>query len=89
MTSHVPIAAARDGCPEDAYLSIRVLARYSGLSIRTLRERLRHSDPPLPHYRVGSKILVKRSEFDGWIRAFRATTHHAVNELVTSLLRSL
>jgi hypothetical protein len=41
-----------------------------GAVMRKLRDYL--SDPvrPLPHYRVGGKVLVRRSEFDSWIAAF-------------------
>ena len=51
-----------------AYLPLRALAAYSGLSVRTLRGYLSHSSHPLPHYRVGGNLLVQRSEFDDWMR---------------------
>jgi excisionase family DNA binding protein len=67
-------------------LSIRVLARYSGLSVRTLRKHL--SDPihPIPHYRVGGKILVNRREFDSWIVAFREA-RPPVDSLLADVLK--
>ena len=49
---------------DDRYLSLRSLATYAGLSIRTLRGYLGRRHAPLPHYRIGGKILVRRSEFD-------------------------
>src|SRR3989441_6805490 len=42
----------------DPFLSLRALAGYAGLSVRTLREYLDQPTRPLPHYRVGGKILV-------------------------------
>lgn len=57
----------------DPYLPLRALASYSGLSTRTLRTYL--DKPPaeaLPCYRVGGKLLVRRSEFDAWIAQYRA-----------------
>ena len=36
------------------------LAAYAGLSVRTLRARLVHLSTPLPHYRVGGKILTRK-----------------------------
>lgn len=70
----------------DPYLSLRGLAGYSGLSVRLLRSLLRHPSHPLPHYRVGvqggsvglvagrdgrgCKVLVRRSEFDAWMRGW-------------------
>src|SRR5262249_18729568 len=55
----------------DPYLSLRALAQYSGLSIRTLREHVASLTHPLPTYRVGTKILVRRSEFDSWMARYR------------------
>ena len=57
----------------DPYLSLRALATYSGLSRRTLRTHLeRLPNEALPCYRLGGKILVRKSEFDAWIAQFRA-----------------
>jgi excisionase family DNA binding protein len=53
------------------YLSLKALSVYSGLSVRTLRGYLADAFRPLPHYRVGGKILVSRAEFDEWVRQFR------------------
>src|SRR3972149_11378470 len=59
----------------DPYLTIRALSVYSGIGVRTLRTYLEGSPGrpgrPLPHYRVGGKVLVRRSEFDAWIAAYR------------------
>jgi hypothetical protein len=43
--------------------------------------------PTLPHYRIGAKILVKRSEFDAWAARFRATSSSSVDALVAETLR--
>jgi|SRR5437016_10046469 len=55
----------------DAYLSLRALARYASISVRTLRGYITARRNPLPCYRPGGKVLVRRSEFDAWMRAFR------------------
>src|SRR2546430_2394501 len=55
----------------DPFLSLRALASYSCLSVRKLRELLEDSAHPLPHYRLGGKILVRRSEFDAWMADYR------------------
>lgn len=57
--------------PDDAYLSLKMLARYSGLSVRTLRSHLTNGHRPLPSYRIGGKVLVRQSEFDAWATQFR------------------
>jgi excisionase family DNA binding protein len=55
----------------DKYLSIRELAEYSGLSVRTLQRHLASSEHSLPRYRIGRRVLVKRSEFDAWMIEWR------------------
>jgi hypothetical protein len=72
--------------PLDPYLSLRALAGYSSLSIRRLRTLLDDPGNPLPAYRVGSKILVRRSEFDAWAAAFRRVGRSDVNAIVRSVL---
>jgi hypothetical protein len=71
---------------EDRYFGLRQLAAYSGLGVRTLRGYLVHPARPLPHFRVGGKILVRRSEFDDWVRAFRATGENRVDAIVAEVL---
>jgi hypothetical protein len=36
-----------------------------------LRDRLVDRAYPLPHYRVGGKLLVKKEDFDVWMATFR------------------
>ena len=72
----------------DPFLSLRALASYSGLSVRNLRDRLNDPHHPLPAYQVGGKILVRRSEFDGWILAYRRGAPD-VDRIVADVLESL
>jgi len=73
----------------DPYLSLKALASYSGLSVRKLRDYL--SDPlkPLPYYRVGGKIVVRRSDFDAWIARYRMTGSAEVNKIVNEVLAKI
>lgn len=41
---------------------------------------------PLPCYRVGGKILVRRSDFDVWIAMFRQRARVDVDRLVEELV---
>ena len=52
---------------QDRYLDKREAAAYTCLSTRNLEARL----PEIPHYRVGRKILFKKSELDRWLEQFR------------------
>jgi hypothetical protein len=57
----------------DPYLSLRALAGYSGLSVRTLRGFVDlPPDTALPCFRLPGKLLVRRSEFDAWIVRYQA-----------------
>jgi excisionase family DNA binding protein len=68
---------------------LKGLAQYSGLSVRRLRDYLRDRVHPLRHYRVGGKILVKRSEFDEWVSGFRAKEPTRLDAIVAGVLKDL
>ena len=74
---------------EDAYFPLADLAEYAGISVRLLRDYLKHSAHPLPSYRIGVKILVRRSEYDDWARQFRAAPTSSVDAIVSDALRGL
>ena len=73
----------------DPFLSLRALANYSCVSVRKLRELLEDSAHPLPHYRLGAKILVRRSEFDAWMTAYRKAGQADVGRIVDTVMRDL
>ncbi len=54
-----------------------------------LRTYLSQSIRPLPHYRPGGKILVKRSEFDDWIARFKAAEYSKGDAILAELLTDL
>ena len=51
----------------DRYMSVADATGYLALSERNLRERL----PEIPHYRVGTKLLFKKSHLDLWMERHR------------------
>ncbi len=51
----------------DPYFSLTGLAGYASLSRRTLQDLINDTSDPIPSYRVGTKLLVRRSEFDAWL----------------------
>jgi len=83
-----PVTAPSAG---DAYLSLRELAAYSGMSLRWLRRALSDRVHPLPHYRPGGrKVLVRRTEFDRWMRQFRqAPIHVDLDRLIEETIQQL
>ena len=73
----------------DPFLSLRTLASYSCVSVRKLREYLHDPTHPLPHYRLGGKIVVRRSEFDAWMAAYRRMGQSDVEGIVDSVMGDL
>jgi excisionase family DNA binding protein len=53
------------------WLDLRRLRDYAAVSNRTLRAWIHSPVDPLPAVRVGTKILVRRSEFDAWMELHR------------------
>ena len=53
------------------WLDLRRLREYATVSERTLRAWIHSPVDPLPAVRVGTKILVRRSEFDAWLESHR------------------
>lgn len=48
-------------------LGLNQLSELVGLSTRTLREHIHAPVDPLPAYRVGGRLMVRRSEWERWL----------------------
>jgi hypothetical protein len=77
--------------PADYYMDIKSLSRYSGISIRKLKDLIRHPECPLPAYKIDGSIKIKKCEFETWLKRFRLTpaqqTHpvdHIVRDIMTT-----
>jgi hypothetical protein len=76
--------------PADPYLTLTALATYCSHSVRWLRDRVRDDEHALPHFKPpGGRILVRRSEFDAWIAAYRQHPNGEVGAIVSDVLRRL
>jgi excisionase family DNA binding protein len=75
--------------PASDYLPLKQLATYTGLSVRTLRVHLVHRTQPLPYYKIGGKILVRRADFDAWAAQFRVSPPTGIADLVNDVVRGL
>jgi len=53
--------------PGVEWLDLKALEQYACVSERTLRTWIHRPIDPLPAARVGNKILIRRSSFDGWL----------------------
>lgn len=60
--------------PLDPYMSLKALADYTSLSVRTLRHFIDDLPPDqaLPAYRLPGKLLVRKSEADAWLARYRS-----------------
>ena len=74
---------------DDRYFPLRELSTYAGLSVRTLRSYLTHVSHPLPCYRIGGKVLVRKSDYDDWAARFRAVPRSRVDAIVSEAMRGL
>ena len=57
------------GSAQPEWLDLKALTGYACVSERTIREWIHRPLNPLPASRVGTKILVRRTVFDGWLEA--------------------
>ena len=70
---------------QDRYMSKRESAAYLGLSLRNFESRL----DQLPRYRVGSKLLFRKSELDAWMEAHRESNGDSLSNIADEVLESL
>jgi hypothetical protein len=57
--------------------------------VRKLRDLLDDPGHPLPCYRIGGKLLVRRSEYDTWAARYRREGRGDVDRVVSDVLQSL
>ena len=72
-------------CSQDRYMNKREAAAYTSLSTRNLEARL----PEIPHYRVGKKILFKKSEIDKWMETYREGGTQNLDRIADEAIESI
>ena len=71
---------------QDRYLNLAQASEYLAMSTRTIRDRF----DEIPHYRVGSKLLLfKKSELDAWMLQYREGGNAELDELVDDTLSAV
>lgn len=82
----------------DDWLGIKELVAHSKLSDKTIRRAIAAREHPLPSHRVGRRVLIKRSDFDTWVKAGSApqarprpadTVEARVQATAAEILRSI
>ena len=66
----------------EEYLDLKNLSNRVSLSVRTLRDYLKDSYNPLPHYKLAGKILVFWPEFMDWISRYKTTGEIDIDSIV-------
>jgi len=66
----------------EEYLDLKNLANRVSLSVRTLRDYLKDSYHPLPHYKLAGKILVFWPDFKNWIVMYRTEGQVDIDSIV-------
>jgi len=71
---------------QDRYLSKKDAAKYLALSVRTIDSRI----DEIPHFRVGAKVLFKKSELDNWMEHYREIPReHDLGTIVDNATRQV
>ncbi len=70
---------------QDCYLDKKEAASYTSLSTRNLEARLSE----IPHFRVGKKILFKKSELDHWMESHREGGSHDLDKIADDAVKTL
>ena len=77
----------KDVALKDQYFDLRGLSAYSSVSVSTLRDHIR--DSGLPAYQLHGKILVKRSEFDGWLVRYRVNKSRDIEGIANEVMNEI
>ena len=72
---------------KDEYFDLKGLSLYSKLGVSTLRIYI--SQNKLPHFRLKGKILIKRSEFDGWMEDLRRKEKANIKQVANEVMKGL
>ena len=70
---------------KDRYFDLKGLSAYSALAEPTLRDHIKKNR--LPAFKVKGKILVRRSEFDTWVEAFRINRTQDIKKIANDVMR--
>ena len=89
MTNLVSVNEILEYLNQDRSLSLSETCDYINLSERTIREKLTE----IPRFRVGSKLLFRKSELDKWMLQYREGCEEndigsIVDEVVASVSQS-
>ncbi len=76
-------------CIWDPLMDIQGLSAYSTFSVRFLQDLLNNAKDPIPSYRVGTRVVIRKSEFDAWLSRRRNQKPLALARLAAADARAL
>ncbi len=68
----------------DRYFDLKGLSDFSSLGVSTIRGYITAG---LPCYKVKGKVLIKRSEFEGWMCKFRINEAQNLKEIAEEAVK--
>ncbi len=71
----------------DKYFDLKSLSEYCSLGVSTLRDHIKSRD--LPCFKLGGKVLIKKSEFDEWILKFRENKKDEIENIADEVIKNL
>ena len=72
---------------KDQYFDLKGLSVYSSFCVSTLRGHIRGDG--LPCYQLKGKILVRKSEFDEWLKRFKVNGSMRVDKIVDEVVKEI
>jgi hypothetical protein len=74
--------------PQPEWLDLKALSSYACVSEKTLRAWIHSVTNPLPAYQRGTKIYVRKSEFDRWLQRHAVTDGASLDRIVDEIVAS-
>jgi excisionase family DNA binding protein len=71
------------------WLDLRTLTQYASVSSRTIREWIHRTNNPLPAARVGNKLLISRTVFNGWLADHTVQPPQSVIAIVEDVMQRM
>lgn len=73
--------------PGKNYLNVKSVAKLLGISERKTWELVHDHDNPIPHFRIGNKIVrIKEDELHAWMQGHRVDDGSQVDRIVDEVL---
>lgn len=86
----ISVSKAKTLKVEKSYFSVAETSEYTGISERTIRDFLKDTINPIPHFRIGQAeriIRVRKRDIDDWLENFKSTSKIDIDLIVNELIK--